>query len=506
LIRQEKRDLPDIVKRFETEIEEWRINVLRELPVRPEVAAYHLIATTLDQLSTNFQQLMPHAAAELELIVRDRLFGLQIALAGIRDSDSAEAFTTHLIHGSITGPDARLATRVIDHMSLYAIARDAVLTFGWGGYVVESPSEELLRFLNPPDWPGTRDYAEQMISQEIDNEVALSLSPMIGTEEAILEHALERTIDLPMDLPLGGLSAKQFITAHVGLSTLMASRWLQGEVPITEHMALTDLVKNKSNLELEESERFLDLIKFDRTDLRLSLFHCPLVPLTQSSAAVIVPGLVFGRPSAVIPRLAVLRGPGLDSYSESVEDHLLEKLRAQFKKQDVTIKTKFPYSFSGEQGDLDLVIHEGTNNRVLIAEVKAFIRPDTVEEVIRANQKLEEGLNQIKRAKKWLTTLNPSKIGEALQIPGIASTAKIHFDVIGNGFAGSDYLPIPDGVKVVNAHYLLLPRFKGGWILDAIDAFQGRLETAMGGVNAQDRLALQFGKLRLELPGRRIAV
>ena len=124
MMRREKRDLPDVVHRFETPIEHWRTAVLSVLQDRPDVAQYQLIATTAAGLAYLSRQLMPDAAGALEMLVRQQLFGLQFALAGIPESGSVETFAQHRIPGAITDADFRCAAEIIDHMSCYALARD----------------------------------------------------------------------------------------------------------------------------------------------------------------------------------------------------------------------------------------------------------------------------------------------------------------------------------------------------------------------------------------------
>lgn len=499
-----KRDLPAILHDADRKVEEWRASLLRDLPRRTDVAAYHLLAVAGARLAYLSRQLMPHAAATLHTATRDQLFGLQFALAGLPLPGSADVFAQHLIDGAITEADFRLAAHVIDEMSRYAVVRDVFLTYGWRGYELEVPGEGILRFVNPPDWPGLRDYAEQILAQEIEAERAVALLPRVA---GLPIAALEAAVDVPGDLPMGDLTAEQFVRTRFRLTASMAEKWWTGETLIIEYRSLATHLQRLANLSEREAERFIELVTFAPGDSRLTLFHCPIVQLTTKSVALCLPGLVFGNPSAAIPRLTALRGPGLGAFSKRVEADLLERLKTQFGGATVTIQINVSYTHGDDRGDLDLIAYEQRTNDLLVAQVKAFITPDTVEEIVRANQELEEGLGQIARARNWISGLGPKDFRERLRIPIVGTAPRIRYAVIGNGFAGSDYLPIGPDVPVVDARFLLLPRFRGGSVVGTIEAYQRRLEIAIREVGDLERYrGLVLGPIRVEVPARQIVV
>jgi hypothetical protein len=417
---------------------------------------------------------------------------------------SADVFTQHLIDGAIAEADFRLAARVIDEMSRYANVRDVFLTYGWRGYELEVSGDGTLRFVNPPDWPGLRDYAEQILAQEIEAERAVALLPRVA---ALPLAALEAAVDGPRDLPMGDLTAAQFVRAFFGLSSSVAGKVWTGEPHIVDRTSLATHLQRLADLSQREAERFIELITFDPDDSRLTLFHCPVVQLTTKSAALCLAGLIFGNPSATIPRLTVLRGPGLGAFSKRVEADLLERIKKQFGSAKVTIQTNVSYTHGDDRGDLDVVAYEQRTNDLLIAQVKAFITPDTVEEIIRANERLEEGLGQIARARNWISGFGPKDFGERLRIPIVGAPRRIQYAVVGNGFAGSDYLPIGPDVPVVDARFLLLSRFRGGSVVETIQAYEGRLGTTMREVgHLEDYRELVLGPVRVEVPARQIVV
>jgi len=156
---------------------------------------------------------------------------------------------------------------------------------------------------------------------------------------------------------------------------------------------------------------------------------------------------------------------------------------------------------------VDVVAWERRTNDLLIAQVKAFITPDTVEDVIRANEKLEEGLGQIARARRWISEFEPRDFEEKLRMPFTRAPRRVQYAVIGNGFAGSDYLPIEPDVPVVDARFLLLPRFRGGSIIESIGTYGDRLATVMRDVGRlEEYRELSLGPIRVEIPAREIVI
>jgi hypothetical protein len=287
------------------------------------------------------------------------------------------------------------------------------------------------------------------------------------------------------------------------LGTAFAEPWWRGQFPVMERTAFVPMVKRAAPLSHPEAERFVSLVTFDRHEepRGLTLFHCPVVPVTASSLLAVPPGFIFGNPTTCIPRLAVYRGPGVDAYSKEIEAYLLSKLQKHFQAAGVTVETNIPYSGKGDSGDLDLVVYETAGNRLLIGQAKAFIMPDTVEEVLRANQALEKGLQQAERVQRWLACLPMRSWGQALKVPLHSTQPSVQFAVIGNGFAGSDYLPIPQDIPVVDASYLLLPRFAGQSIFDALHAYQRRLtEESQQATEDLGVRTIKLAGITIELP------
>lgn len=494
-----KRELPPVMRGADKRVEQWRSSVLASIHPRLDVATYLLVMATCRSIGDKTKQLMPYNMSELHMFVRGQLFALQFALSGLKGGLPSGKFAQGIISGSLSVGHIRLATQILDHMYAYSVARDCFLTYSWGGYEVETPTKNTLRFVDSPDWTGGRDHAQLIISQEIERERAqLSPHSLILPPRLMLEHI----VDVFPTLSVDGLTAAQFVSAWGCCVESFGQRWLAGETISLEKDDLVAMLQTKAGLSDAEANRFVDLVTFDRKQsYALSLFHCPLIPVTTSSLLVLPPGFVFGNPSVCIPRLAVHKGAGINTYSKEVEAHLLGRLKSHFHTDEVAIEISIPYSSQDDRGDIDLVIYEAPSKRLLIAMAKIFIVPDTVEEVVQANEKLEKGLQQVVRARQWLESLNKNLWAQVLKIPLLSTPPKVQFAVIGNGFAGSDYLPIPQDIAVVDARYLLLPRFAHGSVFDAIATYQRRLsEESAKAVNDLHYRSVTLGDITIEVP------
>jgi len=394
-----KRPLPQLLIQAEKHVESWRSFLLAKVYARVDVAIYMLVSSVCSIIGYSSQSLMPRQASTVEMLTRDLLFGLQFALSGLEGQLPPGPFVKALLADSIRDDDRKRSVAALRCMSDYYKVRDAFLTYAWGGYEIETPGSNLIRFLDSPTWIGKRDHAQHIIGQEIKLEQAVSnTSPLALSPRTMIERA----IDLPPSLSLDGLTAEQFVSTWIGLVSHFAPAWMMGQSSVAERASILALAQSVGNLSFAEAERFVTLVTYDRQSrLPLNLFLCPLVPLTQSSFVVVAPGFIMGNPLVSAVRLAVHRGSGLDAYAQNLAAHFQGSLKKQFQAPGVTIQTNIPYSNQDDRGDIDFVLYESASNRLLLAEIKGFIFPDTVEEVFRANEALEKGLEQAERVRRW---------------------------------------------------------------------------------------------------------
>jgi hypothetical protein len=259
-------------------------------------------------------------------------------------------------------------------------------------------------------------------------------------------------------------------------------------------------------LELENSEAFIRLISFDRgAKGALTLFHCPLIPVTGSSYVVMFPAMLMSRITTCINRLAVHRGVGYNSFSKEIEQYYLELIKQHYAREGVLVRTNIAYTCEGIDRDIDLVAYEVETKRLLAGMLKAFINPDTVEEVIRCNEQLAYGIEQARDAQKWLTSTPPDRRSELLGLPPGLPCETIQYAVLGNGFAGSDYLPLEASIPVADANYLLRPRLRGGSIIDSIAEYNAQLSAMAPAPNSAKLTSLTLGDITFHFPAYEVS-
>jgi len=494
-----KREFPPIMRDVEERVEQWRSSLLASIHPRLDIAIYLMVMATCKSIGDKTKQLIPHNMSELHMFIRSQLFALQFALSGLIGDLPSGKFAYDIISGSVNAGLMKHAKQILDHMYAYSIARDCFLTYSWGGYEIENLAGNTLRFVDSPNWIGTRDHAQLILSQEIEQELVKRKERSLMVPPRLM---VEQSFDVFPTLSVDGLTATQFISAWGCFVEYYGQRWLLGETISVERDNLVAMLHSRTGLSNSEADRFIDLVTFDhKKSYALSLFHCPLIPVTTSSFLVLAPGFVFGNPSVCIPRLAVHKGAGINTYSKDVEVHVLDKLKRHFHTNQVTVEVSVPYSGQNDRGDIDLVVYDAPIKRLLIAMAKIFIVPDTVEEVIRANEALENGLQQVVRVREWLANLSKEHWPQALRIPSLARSTEIQFALIGNGFAGSDYLLIPQDVPVVDVRYLLLPRFASGSIFNAIATYQKRLsEEIAKSTKSSHYSSVNLSNITIEVP------
>jgi len=274
-----------------------------------------------------------------------------------------------------------------------------------------------------------------------------------------------------------------------------------GDCRILTVNQLVTIVRDRAGLAREIAEEFIELITFDRaTAGALTLFHCPLVPVTGSSRIVIAPALILANLTTCINRLAVHRGPGLDAMSKRLEEYYLALIKQNYEVPSVVIRANVPYTHRGIPRDIDLVLHDNSTGHLHLGMLKGFVRPDTVEEVIRANEQLEYGIQQAQDVREWIGGIAPDQRAAALGLPRECACQTIDYAVFGNGFAGSDYLTLDPGIPVVDGTYILLSRFRGKSLFDAVSEYTDQLAERTKSQDASGSEPVKLGAVTFELP------
>ena len=430
---------------------------------------------------------------------RSCLFALQIALQSLKGELPPGEFPSTFTFSALSLISPRSAQAVLLKAIEYAHVRDAYLTVKWGGYDVEILAGNVLRFRDVPEWSGMRDDAIRRISQQIEEEKINTETPIVtaaGWPSLNLQYSGPQTLTFPQ------ITVTQFVQGWSALIEEFLRDLSSGEPSVVSLEKLIEIVRQRARLARETAEAFIRLISFDREAKgALTLFHCPLVPVTGSSYVVMVSALLMSRVTTCINRLAIHRGAGYDSFSKQIEEYYLALIKQHYARDVVLVETNVHYTSENIGRDIDVVVYEYKAKRLLIGMLKAFIEPDAVEEVVRANEQLAYGIDQAVEARKWLTTIPAERRSGLLRLPSGLSCETIEYAVLGNGFAGSDYLPLDPTISVVDVKYLLRPKLRGGSIFEGIAQYNAQIATmTLQAVSRAQMTSLTLGDVTFEFP------
>lgn len=464
MVNSIKRALPPELCDIDRRIEAWKTSLLQELHSDPYCSVHLLCTSACERIAVEQQRChSPEDCTSIELLIRYYLFAIQFALYSLA--------TIRFPIRSRTGVDdcepddalARRAESVLQQLIYYVTARDCFITYMWGGYGLESVGTNRLVFVDTENWIGADDRAH----------VSLDTIAKIDA----IASGRDNEFNLPHALSINGLGASAFARAWQVLKGKLSHCWACGLPLEIGRTALEVILSNEAHLSASEIEAFIRLTVFDITgrQKRLTLFHCPLIPLDDSTFMILPPALFAANLNTVILRLGVLRSRDPDSFAKAYVAHLLDKLAAHFRQPDVEPRLNVSYNDAVDSGDIDLVIYESSTNRLLLAQVKAFVQPDSVEEVVRTNEQLVDGFAQAERVRQWY--LRDPEAAIRTLIPGrpISGCPCVCHALIGNGSVGSDPIRAGKDIATADIRFLLTSSFRGTSCIDAILAYEQEL-------------------------------
>jgi hypothetical protein len=130
-----------------------------------------------------------------------------------------------------------------------------------------------------------------------------------------------------------------------------------------------------------------------------------------------------------------------------------------------------------------------------------FISPDSVEEVIRTNEHLSDGIEQAIHARTWLQSISIEQRSSLLRLPPRLPIETIECVVIGNGFVGSDYLALDPSIPIVDVRYLLRPTYSCGSIFKAIGNYNELIKEMSKPRNDRfQTTSMTLGGVKFEFP------
>jgi len=465
-----------LLENIDKRIEAWRSDLISSIRLPPEFAAYALIMAACSLIENH----PVRSQSETLEIPRALLFSLQFSLESLMKNKIRATFArinSDLVLERIDSDHIKISINVIREMVNYYYARDAFLGFYYRVFDLseEHSNESNLVFIDPPEWPGNRDHAQRQISIETDRRT-------------------NRLSEYPTNLDLRGISSDDFLKLWFKLSDLEDSS------PCPIIFTNTGLTEYLSNLALDVSYekivRFTQLVSFSPED-HLSLFHCPIVQLTTADWVIVHPALKRARLDTIVKRLAIFRGLGLNSVSNYLSRVMYERIRTHY---GGAVIFGFEKRFPGG-GDIDIVAYEPNRNCLTLAEVKCFINPDSVVEVMRANRDIVTAVDQIGNTKQWYENASLSERRTILSLPNLSESCKVNYAILGNGFVGSDFVEFPRHCLVADLRYLLRPCFAGRSFKSALESYTRELERQIIRVSStMDSREIVLAGVRINLP------
>lgn len=493
-----KKAYPPELKDAERKVEAWWAGEVRRLAADPATATLVICRAMAAGIARAGKGLLPGNPSMFHALARSHITGSQFALQSVTGRLPLGEFPSTFVLSVLPQASGQAAAQVINEGYQYSLVRDAYITFRWGGYDVQTIGADALRFTDVAGWDGARDHASRALYQEVDRENAALALPRVVTAG---RPRLDQTYQGPGSLTFLRINAEQFSRGWSVLCEEFARDVFTGDCRILTVHQLATMVTDRAGLAREAAEEFISLISFDRSTAgALTLFHCPLVPVTSLSRIVVAPALTLANLTTCINRLAVHRGPGLDSMSKALEEYHLSLIKQNYEATDVVIRTNVPYTHHGISRDIDLALYENRTGRLHLGMLKGFVRPDSVEEVIRANEQLAYGIQQAVDVRDWINGIAPERRAVALGLPRECACQTIHCAVFGNGFAGSDYLSLDPGIPVVDSTYILLPRFRGRSLFDSISEYASRLAEFATLRASSHPEPVRLGNITFELP------
>jgi len=474
--------VPAFLREAEAAVDQHYQDVGRLLDLPWHMAAYVLASFACAALTQAFLRYMPDGAVRCHIQARHVLEGLHFALRAVPHHDKLPetTFNGQLVDNMVSASVMLRVEDVLNQLENYADIRDAFITYHRGGYSARLDTAKSIVFDDVPQWPGSRDYAENVVRPSIQLS-ALRGVPAAHAAQDWDVNSILSAIYLPRDIPLGDLDSGTFLSIHLGLAERLCKPHRDG-VHLLERDQLLAMVGECGNATSRQAEQYLRMVEYDPSGHpALSPFHCPVLALGKTSRLVMVPCLVWANPRVAIPRLAVHRGLGFDDFSARMETYLANLLKEHYTSDVASCWSCVPYKNGPDEGDIDLALLDRQDGTLFLAQLKAFVPPDSVSEVLSANEKLQEGVEQAVRVREWLTSDGGNGLRQRLGISQDMSALRVIHAVVGNGFAGSDYLHVPRDIVMLSVDFLLQPEYLGGCLRRAIDDYEQRIREAMSG-------------------------
>jgi hypothetical protein len=210
-------------------------------------------------------------------------------------------------------------------------------------------------------------------------------------------------------------------------------------------------------------KKFLIDLTYD-PDEDWDVIYQPILPFPDRNIVALSPYMfMFSRGPRNLMKLWSRKYPGIygakiAKIGETQEKVLADLFRLSNSQFSVVHSKKICDDSGQTVGDLDVGIYDEISNSLLLIELKWFQNPDSPQEVQSSDEKLNVGVRQVEKVKKYFE-FNPSRIDETFNIQS-KSSLKIFVCVVSNSNIGSFW--VKSGsiqifhwnfiVKIINLH------------------------------------------------------
>jgi hypothetical protein len=498
----------DTIREAESAVDSRYAMLGRVLHLPWHLSAYVLSSLACARLRQEQTRLVANfsssAAAEVHNEVRSTLEGLHFALRvqPRPDVPVSGEINPEVHERGLSRQTAGAAMAVLDEAKAYALVRDGFIALHQGSFTASIVDGRTIRFDLDPTWKGGhRHTATTELRHDAELARMRRISRKLKLEE--VKRLLAQSVELPRDIPMGGIDSGKFIDVHFHLTSFLAAHD-PDPAPVMSRDQLVALISGCNGIGHAEAARYLELVTYDpKGKAHIDTFCCPVVRLTELSYVLLVPAHFYSNLRYTIPKLVVHRGPGLDAYSEKMESYVTDGLLQKYQRDNVVCRTRLAYKGPDDQGDIDFVLYDPGVASLVVAQVKAFVPPDSVVDVANANEKLAEGIVQAERVQHWFTTGGADSLFSMLGAKRPDPLGKVVFAVIGNAFEGSDCLSVPEGITLLGSDALLRTARDS---ISMFDAIEERTRAIQEKAEAQsvrtEYTAVELADWRFELPFR----
>jgi len=392
--------------------------------------------------------------------IRSVIFGFDSAYFMITENITKSEFNVSEINKLLCNPDLlKTVNGLIEEFKKYAWLRDCLLTYRTHGYEY-AIQDSIVSFSNPDDFPGYRDAVNRELFTVIDQN---------RVEKDDYFKVMET-------LRLGQLSGVDYFNIRMALINIVRSNIGRPQI-----ISLSEIVRQlteETSLPEEIVRTYIECnMQNTKGDGSLTIQHRPFIELSKDYVFLSYPALLIGDPETILPRLYIKTDDNNEElFSENAEEFLINRILEHLDFGNLVTRKNVKVSDGEGEFEIDIICYYEELNTVIISEVKAFIKPDTVMEVWAANERISEGIGQIKRRKAWFETLGIEEIKKLMEVDSITVKPEPKFVLLTNSFCGSDYLEIPDDISIVNIEYILMQKYKGCGLETCIKEFEDQFE------------------------------